>query len=161
MVRPMVNSVKHYVQFSLETITASAAEDKIVAFAKEVADDANECRIGASIKAIYLEFWVRTQSTSPASVLMTFYKGTSGVAAMTAIEQAALHDYDNKKNIFYHTQGLTNDQDADAIAFFRGWIKIPKGKQRMALGDVLRVSVFAQGAVDLTLCGFATYKEYF
>ncbi len=104
--------------------------------------------------------WVRTQSTSPGSALLTLYKRGSGTTAMTTTESAALGDYDNKKNILYHTQGLTNDQDADAIPFVRQWFKIPKGKQRQGLGDKFSLAIHAQGALDLTICGFATFKEY-
>ncbi len=79
---------------------------------------------------------------------------------MTFAEQTALHSYNQKNLVFYHTQGITNDQDADATPFLRQWFKIPKGKQRMALGDNLLVSVSVQ-ALDNIICGFATYKEYY
>ena len=160
MVRPMVHSRKHYVQQSLATILAGVADDIIIAFAKETADAADEVKEGNSIKAVWIEMWIRTQSTSPGSVLATLYKMPGDGSVMLATDQAALHDYANKKNVLYHTQGLTNDQDADAIPFIRQWFKIPKGKQRFGLGDALRLSIFAQGALDLTICGFMTYKEY-
>ncbi len=73
---------------------------------------------------------------------------------------AALGDYTNKKNILYTTQALSNDQDADAIPLFKGWIRIPKSKQRFGLDDQLNFHVFAQ-ALDQNICGFVTYKEYF
>ncbi len=78
---------------------------------------------------------------------------------MTAAQSAALHAYDNKKNVLYHTQGLTNDADADAIPFIRQWFKIPKGKQRFGLDDTLLLAVHSQ-ALDHVICGFMTYKEY-
>jgi len=43
---------------------------------------------------------------------------------------------------------------------YKGWIKIPKSKQRMGLGDRIVVQTFAQ-ALDMIDCGFETYKEYF
>ncbi len=72
---------------------------------------------------------------------------------------AALGDWSNKKNIFYTTMGLFNDQDADAIALFKGWIKIPKGKQRQGLEDSLKIAIFTP-TIDLHICGFCLYKEY-
>jgi len=55
---------------------------------------------------------------------------------------------------------LVNDQDADATPILRQWVKIPKTKQRFGLKDKLVLQVFAQGALDLTACGFELYKEY-
>jgi len=163
MVRPTVNSTKHYVQFSLQSVLASAITDLGIATSVN-APSANlsaEVREGSVIKAVYLEMWIRGSELSPGSVLATFYKRSGGDTAMTTTEQASLFTYDNKKNVFYHTQGLTNDTDADAIPFIRQWFKIPKGKQRFGLNDKLSLSIFSQGAIDQVICGFATYKEYF
>ncbi len=161
MVRPMVHSVKHYVQFSLATVTAGTVLN--VAIATGVAiDDVNivsEVKEGSSIKAIYFELWIRSSSTTPSSGQLIVYKKQSDSGNPTAVNMAALGDWDNKRNIFYTTMGLFNDQDADAIALFKGWIKIPKGKQRFTIGDDLNFSIFAP-TIDSQICGFATYKEY-
>ncbi len=121
--------------------------------------DPDEVEEGSSVKAVFVEMWLRGQDTSPGSVLATVYKTASGQVAMTFAQQIALHDYDNKKNILYHTQGLTNINTSQAVPFIRQWFKIPKGKQRMGLGDTLRLSISAQ-ALDTNACGFFTYKEY-
>ncbi len=103
--------------------------------------------------------WCRAGDTAGGSVLLSFYKGKQD-QFMSFTEQIALHTYNGKANVLYHTQGTTNDQDADAIPFVRQWIKIPKSKQRMALGDALNLAISAQ-ALDCQICGFATYKEYY
>jgi len=161
MVRPSVHSSKHYVQVSLASILGGAGLDTGIAKAVDapLANSANECRVGSTIKAVYLEFWLRGSELSPGSILATFYKST-GDNTMSITEQASLHTYGQKNLVFYHTQGLTNDTDANAIAFVRGWFKVPKSKQRMALGDNLRFLIFSQGAIDQVVCGFALYKEY-
>ncbi len=163
MVRPTVNSTKHYVQISLDSVLAGAIKDLpiVTAVSAPSANLAAECREGAIIKAVYIEMWIRGSELSPGSILVDFYKRSGGDTAMTAIEAASLHTYDNKKNVFYHTQGLINDTDADAIPFIRQWFKIPKGKQRFGLNDKLSLSIFAQGAIDSVHCGFFTFKEYF
>ncbi len=160
--RAPISSVKHYVQISLETVVAGAIKSNTLAHAVTMANntDADEVVEGSVIKAVFVELWVRAGSTSPGSVLVTLYKKPGIGTAMTFADHIALFDYDNKKNIFYHTQGLMNDQDADAIAFVRGWFKIPKGKQRFGLNDSLILATSAQGAIDVIECGFATYKEY-
>ncbi len=161
MVRPMVHSVKHYVQYSIATVSGGTPLNKVIATA--VAPDAamgvDDVREGATIKAVYLEIWGRSSGATPSSGQMIIWKAPGGTNNPDATEMAALGDWDNKKNILYTTMGLFNDNDADAIALFKGWIKIPKGKQRMGLGDDLIYSIFCP-TVDINVCGFATYKEY-
>ena len=161
MVRPVVHSIKHYTQFSIFTVTGGAAVSKSVvsAVAPEDVNDADEVVEGSLVKAVYLELWVRSATTTGSSGQMVFFKKQAGQADPSTTNMAALHDWTNKKNIFYTTMGLFNDVDADAVVAFKGWIKIPKGKQRMGLGDFLNFTFFAP-TIDLHVCGFATYKEY-
>ncbi len=159
--RPVIQSNKHYVQKSLTTVLAGAIETVFLAIAKDTptGGDSTHVKTGSIIKAVFVEMWCRTNDTSPGTVLVTLQKLPGSGVAMSFAEAVALHAYDNKKNILYHTQGLTNDQDADAIPFVRQWFKIPKGKQRFGLDDQLILSISAQ-ALDQNICGFATYKEY-
>ncbi len=157
-----INSSKHYVQTSLTTILAGARLNVNLATAVDapLANTASEVRTGAIIKAVYVEMWARTNDTSPGTCLMSLMKLPGSATGPTFAELIALHTYDNKKNIFYHTQGVTNDQDSTATPFLRQWFKIPKGKQRFGLGDQLTLAISAQ-ALDQNICGFATYKEYY
>ncbi len=163
MVRSMVNSVKHYVQISLETVVAGAVDSIVIskAVVANAVNTASEVREGCSIKAVYAEMWVRTGSVSEGSIVAILEK-LPGVHAAnpTAAEMAALFSYENKKNILYTTQGLTNDENNNAIAMYKGWIKIPKGKQRQGLNDQIKWHTFAQ-ALDQIICGFFLYKEYY
>ncbi len=161
MVRPMVHSTKHYVQFSISTVASGVVSNLIVAdaVALDAVANVNQVREGSTIKAVYFELWARAGSTTPSSGQIIFFKRETDATLPSATDMAALGDWDNKKNILYTTMGLFNDQDADAIAVFKGWIKIPKGKQRMGLGDHLNISAFAP-TIDLQICGFCTYKEY-
>ncbi len=162
MVRPTVNSNKHYVQQSLATVLGGAQLNIVIADGIDAPGSSPiGVRVGSSIKAVFIEMWARGSELSPGTVLMTFYKKGAGDAAITLAEAASLHTYNNKKNIFYHTQGLSNDTDSTATPFIRQWFKIPKGKQRMGLNDQLQLNVFSQGAIDQVICGFMTYKEYF
>ncbi len=161
MVRPPIHSVKHYVQKSLATVLAGATDNITLARANDNVDRsvAVETDEGIEIKAVWIEMWARTQDTAPGTILMSLIK-LPGIAPLPTFAQMVdLHNYQNKKNILYHTQGLTNDQDADAIPFIRQWFKIPKGKQRFGKDDILVLSISAQ-ALDQTICGFSTYKEY-
>ncbi len=159
--RPVVHSVKHYVQTSLSTVLAGAllSVDVVRAVLPPDKDALNEVVEGAIVKAIYFEFWTRTQDVSPGSFVYIIEKMPGTAGNVSTANMAALGGYENKKNILYTTQALSNDQDADAINLIRGWVKIPKSKQRMGLDDRIRFTFFAQ-ALDQTVCGFATYKEY-
>ncbi len=157
----MVHSTKHYVQPGLRTVTAGAAESHIIVDAVASADLTGNFEVleGSSIKAVYIEHWLRAGSTSPGSFIVAIYK-ISGIGALATVAQlAALFDWENKKNILFTAQALSNDQDADAIAIHRGWLKIPKSKQRFGLGDRLVMATSAIG-VDAIVCGLETYKEY-
>ncbi len=156
-----IRSEKHYIQVSLSTVLGAAQLTVDIASAVALLQKnlGNEVIEGAIVKAVYIEMWILAQDTVPASVLVSLVKHPE-FGTLTVAEHAALNDYTNKKNVLYHTQGLIGDQDSNPIPFLRGWFKIPKGKQRFGLGDLLRLHIFAQGTVDLTVCGFMTYKEY-
>ncbi len=159
--RPIIHTRKHYVQNSLATIAGSAKLDLVFVEAVEAGaqGDVDEVTEGAVVKAIFIEEWLRTQSTSPGSYIACLYKNPGGSTPFTTVELAAMGDAENKKNVLFFSQGLLNDQDADATPIMRGWYNIPKTKQRWGLGDRLVLAIFAQGALDLTICGFSTYKE--
>ncbi len=158
--RAPIQSIKKYIQVSLATVVAGANLNTVIAAAVDIVTATNNHVItGSIIKAVYVEMWVRAGDTAPGSSLLTILKIPGNGSLPTFAEMVALNDYDNKKNILYHTQGLTNDQDADAIPFIRGWFKIPKSKQRFGLNDKLVLSVSAQ-AIDNIVCGFITYKSY-
>ncbi len=158
--RPPIHSEKHYVQVSLATVTAGQNVQTDIAKGVTVLNKnlVSEVVEGALVKAVFIEMWVRTNDTSGGTALVTLAKCPAGTNC-TFADQAALNAYDNKKNVLYHTQGLTNINTDSSTPFLRGWIKIPKSKQRFGLGDTLILAVAAQ-ALDQNMCGFATYKEY-
>jgi len=158
--RAIVHSKKHYVQVSLATVTGGASVVTNLVVAVDIVTTSNvEVLTGSTIKAVFVEMWIRSTEASPGTVLVSLVKCQDGQSIVFA-DHINLNDYNNKKNVFYHTQGLTNDNSADAIPFIRQWFKIPKGKQRFGLGDTLRLIVSSQAAIDNVQCGFATYKEY-
>ncbi len=158
--RPVIQSTKKYIQISLATVVAGANLNTVLAQAIDiVAGTDNHVITGSIIKAVFVELWVRGGETSPGSTLVTLVKVPGDGVLPSFTEMVGLNDYTNKKNVLYHTQGLTNDANADAIPFVRQWFKIPKGKQRFGLNDRLILAVSAQ-ALDNIICGFATYKSY-
>ncbi len=115
---------------------------------------------GALVKAIYVEMWLTQASSSVGSFTAAVYKAPRGVAA-TFAEMAALHDYANKKNILYTTQGLSPANTVTILPILKFWVKIPKGKQRMGLGDKMFLSIRNNnGTDDINFCGMSVYKDY-
>ncbi len=161
MVRPIIHSTKHYVQFSIFTVTAGTVNNLILSDSVAVSakDTTAEVEEGSTIKAIYLELWARSPSATPSSGQCIIWKEISDESNPTATEMAALGNWTGKKKILHTFMGLINDNDSIATPIYKGWIKIPRGMQRQGLADRMQVALFSP-TVDWNVCGFATYKEY-
>jgi len=162
MVRPMVHSTKHYVQFPINQIATGVREINTCVFAvnQSLANLSTEINEGSSIKAIYFEFWLQNEGTL-GEFIATISKNPQGSGGPSFVEHATLFTYDNKKNIFWTSQGLTsNDGVSGPVNIIRGWVKIPKPKQRFGLGDSLTVNISNVSSNDLVRCGIVIYKEY-
>ncbi len=161
--KPVVQSRKHYVQWTITPVSVGTTVTENIVKAEPIlsVNLATDVVEGASVKAIYVELWCIGQSDSVSgNVLVSLYKDVAGATSMTQTDHVTLNDYKNKRNVIYHTQGIVNDGVANATPFIRQWFKIPKGKQRMALGDFWKMAVSTQ-AEATNYCGFATYKEIF
>ncbi len=159
--RPVVITKKHYVQQSLGTVASGAITNIgiIDAFADPVMTTPNAVREGAVISAVYIEMWITSDDAAQGSAIVTIEKVPGlGASFMTAAESAALHSYDNKKNVFYTFMGLIGPNVQPAAPSVRGWFKIPKGKRRFGLEDKLMINIHGQSN-GVNFCGFETYKE--
>jgi len=162
MVRPVVHSTKHYVQYPIDEITTGTSQQIILieAVQSTVANLATEVEEGALVKAVFVELWLQNQGTL-SEVIVNVTKTPAQTLGPNFVQAASLFTYVNKKNIFFTHQGLTpNDGVSGPIAPIRHWVKIPKSKQRFGLGDRLVLSIANVSANDLNRCGMATYKEY-
>ncbi len=164
MVRPTINSEKHYVAQSLDTVDDNTIKSRAIASAAVNPSTQQQVRVGSSIKALYIELWLLAASSQPVFQITTIEKIVAGADTMTTEQASNLHTYPNKKNILFTTQGLVGDANSNPIPVLRQWIKIPKGKQRMGLGDTFYINVAARGEAggnNLEMCGMFIYKEYF
>ncbi len=161
MIRPPIQSVKHIQQHQgVSIIATNTAQLTILQAEKDYTGVENRVPVGAVVKAVYIELWVLgTADNAPCNMSLTFEKLPGTAGSMTHAEALDLDTYANKSNILYITQGLTAENDGNPIPFMRGWFKVPKGKQRMGLGDRLVVNVSAFIA-DLDLCGVIIFKHY-
>ncbi len=160
--RAPIVSRKHIIQHTQFAI-ASATVTTNVELEGVVQTDVNtatEVTEGTVVKAIYLELWLLSTTANAASFVMMLEKSGSFNSAPSFSNMTTLHDYENKKNILYTTQGLLADQTGNPTPVIRQWIKVPKGKQRFGLHDELRVNIACIGADNMEGCGLAIYKSY-
>ncbi len=161
--RPIIQSTKHYVQFPIDQITTATRQAIVLVEAVEstVANAATEVVEGAIVKAIYIELWLQNSANLGEEIVVVFKDVVGGAGAPNFAEMSALFTFKNKKNILFTHQGLSsNDGVGNPIPVIRSWIKIPKGKQRMGLGDRITMSIANVSSNDLNRCGFSIYKEY-
>ncbi len=157
-----IHSVKHTVQHGPSTIAlgASLSVDMVSAVAPDAVTDPDEVVEGSIIKAVYLELWGSSDDVTTSSFIFTIEKQVGGIADITVGDMAALDQYPNKKNILYTSQGLFGPKtNTIPLPIFKGWIRIPKGKQRFGLNDVLvwNLSAVLDG---IFFCGCSVYKSY-
>ncbi len=158
--KPVIHSTKHIVQYPFDQIATGTKQlitliDSVNSASANLATEVEE---GAEIRAIYVELWLQN-SAGDAEQIVVIEK-TPNQAGPTFAQMAALFTYPNKKNILFTHQGLgSNDGTGNPQVIHRGWIKIPKGKQRFGLGDKLIMSIANISSNNLNRCGVAIYKE--
>ncbi len=159
MPRIITQSIKHYVHTPATGIASGAALE--IALVSTIAKGAavalaSDVEEGTIVQAVYVEYWAKADNPN-FTVNAAIFKRPAGVVAPSFAQMANLGSYPNKKNILEFHQGLAPSGD-QVIALFRHWIAIPKGKQRMGLGDVVSIKVSFTGSAG-DICGFATFKE--
>jgi len=158
--RPKIQSKKHYVQTTRSTVATVSVANLVIAEAKNVSgvSAVDEVVEGASISAVFCEYWIENSSNGGSFGLTLCKIGQLNSPAYA--DMVVLGNWDNKKNVLYHTQGLPpNDGVSGAVPIVRQWFKIPKSKQRFGLGDRLMITVSNFGVDNLDFCGFSLYKE--
>ncbi len=162
--RPIISSKKHIVQISQGTVAQAAVTVQVLADAIEGTPTSPvHLKEGAIVKAVYVELWIQNDSsTVVGSYTCILFKNPGAGHTPTTGVMAALHDYQNKKNILFTSQALAPASDSAVIPIMRGWYKIPKGKQRFGLRDQIAVALRNNNATSVAIqfCGSAIYKEY-
>ncbi len=158
--RPRVNTNKHIVQKSLFAIASGAIVNSIIANAVAAPTAPDHVREGAIISAVYIEMWLTSDDAAAGTAIVTLEKLPGSSAVMTTTEAATLDTYTNKKNVFHTQMGLLPSNVTYPMATIKGWIKIPKGKQRFTTNDSLILNIFAQSN-GVSACGFYLFKEQY
>ncbi len=162
--RVLINSIKHFVLESNTAVTSGARKTIIVAncVVAPANADTTQVKEGSAIRAIHLEYWIRGEGADGVDTQQNVYveKVPAGATAMTYTQALNPMAYPNKRNIMFSSQGVLGDKTTAPIPILNGWMLVPKGKQRMALGDKWNVTVAATGQ-SVGLCGKALFKEYY
>jgi len=161
MVRPSINSEKKIVQITLSSIAENGQLALVIAEAQQDGNTAlaDVVDVGTIIKAIYCEMWFQGAGTQPSTTTAMVVKSPNGVGTPTVGEFTNLNTWSNKNNILEMHQGIVGDSNTNPVPFYRGWIKVPKGKQRMSVGDKFHFAV--KGITEGTeICGLFIYKAY-
>ena len=161
MVKPAINSEKHLVQRALNTVTGSTVGTATLIEAVRDPAGLNEVRVGAVVKAVFVELWVISDGMQLGSFNISLERMPGTAPNATLSDITSMNSYANKKNILYTTQGVLGDTNSNPIPAMRGWFKIPKGKQRFGLGDKLNLNITSLTADGMENCGIFIYKEYF
>ncbi len=158
-----IQSTKHYLTRTSGAVNAGTRSAMILAKAVVAPATTNPYDVlgGSIVKAIYVEFWIRSNGATGTGNQFNLLveKVSSGQDTATYSQMLNLMGYPNKKNVLYNSQGVLSGSDTASIPIVRQWFLIPKGKQRMGIGDEITLSVAATDQ-QMQVCGFSTYKEY-
>ncbi len=165
MVTAPIVTVKHYVHRQNSGLASGNASITVIAAAvanTALPVNASDIKEGSILKAIYVEWWIKGKGASDADTQFDFalYKNPGASNDMVYADTLNFGAYDNKKNIFFVSQGVIGGVGGgQSVPVIRQWVKIPKGKQRMGLKDRIDVIVSTTGQ-SIDFCGIFVYKEY-
>ncbi len=159
--RPKVHVRKHIGQNSLFAVASGALTSINIATAVEVVSTGvTDVKEGCTISAVYVEMWLSSDDAASGTAIVTLEKLPGGNSVMTAAQSADLDNYSNKNQIFHTQMGLLPSNVQYPMAVIKGWLKIPKGKQRMAMDESLRLNIHGQSN-GVAGCGFTLFKEQY
>ncbi len=160
-----INTRKHFIGQTLGNVASGTVSTRVVAegVAAPATANAFSVREGSVIKAVFIELWLTGDGNTgvESSFQVTLEKINTNQPGLTLTDALNLTLYENKRNILYTTQGAVSPaiNGQSTIPILKQWFKIPKGKQRMALGDKIVLNI-ASLAIQITICGIFIYKEY-
>ncbi len=161
--RPVIHTIKHIVQKTNTSITNGAITNLIIADGAVAPATATTSEIieGSKVATVWVEIWLLGGGSSGIDtqfILAIEKVPASMVGGMSFGSITNLMAYANKNNILHVSQGVIGDNGTQSIPIYRGWLKIPKGKQRFIANDRLIANLTTIGA-DMQSCSVFVYKE--
>ncbi len=158
-IKANIKTIKHIFHTPATTIASGAqlaitlVDTVVEGAARATAVDVEE---GARIESVFVEYWIQGV-TAAKTATWCILKRPANVAGPTFAQMANLGGYPNKKNILNTGQGIA-PTSGNVMNIYKGWIRIPKGKQRFGIDDKLSMNVAAVGT-NVILCGIVIFKE--
>ncbi len=161
--RPVIDSNKNIVS----AFTALADGTKLNVTIAEAQDSATlavskDVERGCVIKAIWIEFWISATAVVAPAVTngIDCYLWKNPGSNLTSPTPGTEGTSNEKRFIFRVWKGLIGTRTEGFEPYtFKGWIKIPKGKQRMAANDLWQIVLLSSG-VNAIFCHKFVYKWY-
>ncbi len=159
VMRPIINSVKNIADGVLLGLGATVVTDSTIALAVNDYTGGNtDVPTGSVVKSIYI--FVQIISTGTGTANCDFY-----IAKCPANVRNSLPDPGStggaaqRKFILHEEKGIPgNSSDGAYPLTFKGVVKIPRGRQRMAEGDV--IVLITRGTDAHNVCFKSIYKFY-
>ncbi len=153
-----INSVKNIVDGTFLTVAAATSTNVVLATAvNDYAGAVNECPIGSKISSFYIFVQIQQQAVN-SNVDFYIAKGPKDVFNARPIPGATGGTL-QRKYILHEEKGLPGPMNNGSPPLtFRGVLKVPRGRQRMAEEDVLWLE--ARGAAAYDMCVKCIYKFY-
>ncbi len=162
MVAP-INSIKHVINLENSALASGSvrAVQCVQAVAQTAVTNIADVVEGSIVKAVYLELWYKSNAADGLfnKFQLVVEKVIGNQAPITFTQMNSIMTYPNKKNILHITQGVVGDKTTQSVPIIKGWVMIPKGKQRFGLDDEFFMTVSTTGDVAQT-CGVVIFKEY-
>ncbi len=159
----IIDSNKNIVS-GFDASTAGTTSSRKIAEAQDSATLAvtKDVERGCSIKAIWVEFWI--SSTQEIAVGVTtgidVYLWKNPGSNLTAPTPGTQGSSNEKKHILKIWKGLIGARTQGFQPYsWKGWIKIPKGFQRMGANDLIQLVWESTGA-NVLVCQNYVYKWY-
>jgi len=156
-----INSNKN-VRDTLTALAASTNDVNVVAKAVDSAANltTNEVTRGCKIYRIWLEFWCYSNITGDTNALFNIEFGKSPGNNITLPNPGTVGSSNEKRNIFKEWKGLVGQRSLGGLPYtWKGWLKIPKSMQRMAIDDQFQFVIRAEGGTG-NYCLKALYKWF-
>ncbi len=155
MLRPVIHTRKEIVDSVNLGVTGGVTTNiPLATTVNDYVGAVGTVEVGAVIKWIYLFVQILPSTTGTANVDFYVIKSPAGVPTPVP---GATGGSPSRKFILHEEKGIPgNASDGAYPLTFKGVIKIPKGRQRMAEDDSIRLLV--RGADDYNQCSKCIYK---
>ncbi len=151
-----INSVKEIVDSTLIGVTAATVSTVVVASAvNDYTGTVGTVPTGSKVTSVYLFI----QLVETATVTNVDWYIAKGPGALPSPVPGAVGGDVFRKYVLHEEKGIPgNSGDGAYPSTFKGVIRIPRGRQRMAEGDIIFVKLRGTGAYNA--CLKCIYKSY-